>query len=133
MKMSDAELDHLLRPVLAEIERQSRIAEHFVDKELYRSYVATLWAQLTLSPEDHGLSDDELEPLHDRLNVAISPVLGTGNDVRSCFRFINSRDGEAALARYRVPAHHRELLLYFCSIILDPDGHRRWAEEQRKR
>jgi hypothetical protein len=28
----------------------------------------------------------------------------------------------------RLNQTHRELLLYFSSMILDPDGHRRWME-----
>jgi hypothetical protein len=128
----NAEFDELLRPVLAEIERQSLVAERFVDKELYQIYIATLWAQIALDPAQHGLEDTDLEPLHNRLNVAVAPVLGLEHGVRDCFRFVNSRAGEAAMGRYRVPAHHRDLLLYFCSVILDPEGHRRWAEEQRK-
>jgi hypothetical protein len=133
MKLRDTDFDRLLRPVLAEIESQSRVADSFIDKELYQIYIATLWAQIALSPAEAGISERDLEPLHEHLNHAITAVLGRGHDVRACYQFVNSRAGEQAMTRYRVPGHHRDLLLYFCSIILDPQGHRRWAEEQRKR
>jgi hypothetical protein len=29
--------------------------------------------------------------------------------------------------------HHRDLLLYFASMILDPEGHRRWMTEVAER
>jgi hypothetical protein len=124
--------DRLLAPIVEEIERQSLVADRFIDKEIYQIYVATVWAQFALNPEDAGISGDDLEGVHDALNRAIIPVLGAAHDVRTCFSFINSKAGEQALTRCRVPAHHRDLLLYFCSIILDPEGHRQWAEEQRR-
>jgi hypothetical protein len=132
MTATETQLDRLLRPVLAEIERHSRVADTFIDKEIYQIYVATVWAQISLSPEDAGIAERDLEPLHDWLNKAIAPVLGEDKDIRACFQFINSKAGEQAMARYGVPGRHRDLLLYFCSIILDPNGHRRWAEEQLK-
>ena len=33
----------------------------------------------------------------------------------------------------KVSKTHRELLVYFSSMILDPEGHRRWMEEVRDR
>jgi hypothetical protein len=46
--------------------------------------------------------------------------------VTECFRFINSKAGEQAMKEARLNQTHKELLLYFSSMILDPDGHRRW-------
>ncbi|MDE0008336.1 MAG: hypothetical protein OXS50_08655, partial [Gammaproteobacteria bacterium] len=50
-----------------------------------------------------------------------------------CFRFINSRTGELAMDKAKVSKTHRQLLLYFSSMILDPDGHRRWMEDVKER
>jgi hypothetical protein len=133
MRLRETDFDRLLGPVLADVENQTRVADSFIDKELYQIYIATLWAQIALSPAEAGVSERDLEALHEHLNQAIAPVLGRGHDVRACYQFVNSRAGEQAMTRHRVPGHHRDLLLYFCSIILDPEGHRRWAEEQRKR
>ncbi len=131
--MSDSRYRQLLQPLLEETEAHSIVADSFVDKDLYQLYVATIWSQLALQPEDAGLTEDDLEPVHDYLNQAIAPILGAGHDLTACFHFINSKAGEQAMNRYRLPPHHRDLLLYFCSAILDPEGHRRWAEEQNKK
>ena len=120
-------------PVLGEIERRCSVAGAFVDKDLYRVNIATLWANLVIDPADAGLRDDDIEPLHDFLNLAIKPVLGGDQTLTECFRFINSKAGEQAMDRCHLTATHRQMLLYFCSIILDPSGHKRWSEAQRKK
>jgi hypothetical protein len=119
------------RAVLDEIEQRSSVAGRFVDKDLYTIYVATLWANIALDPAEAGLADSDLEPLHEHLNRALALVLGPERTLMDCFRFINSKAGEAAMERCRLSRTHRDLLQYFCSIILDPDGHRRWAERVR--
>jgi hypothetical protein len=119
-------------PVLSEIERRCSVAGAFVDKDLYRVNIATLWANLVIDPADAGLTDDDIEPLHDHLNAAIKPVLGSDQTLTECFRFINSKAGEQAMERCHLTATHRQMLLYFCSMILDPAGHKRWSDAQRK-
>ncbi len=119
-------------PVLTEIERRCAVAGSFVDKDLYRVNIATLWANLVMDPSDAGLSDEQIEPLHDYLNGVIEPVLGRGQTLTECFRFINSKAGEQAMERCRLTTTHRQMLLYFCSMILDPEGHKRWSEAQRR-
>ena len=65
------------------------------------------------------------------INARIEPVLGAGESLRSCFRYLNGRDGERAMKEARLPPNHRDMLLYFASIILDPEGHRRWMDAIR--
>ena len=131
MTRSPSDFDVRLAPVLADIERRCGVAGSFVDKDLYRINIATLWANVVLDPADAGLANDDLEPLHDFLNQAMEPVLGRGQTLTECFRFINSKAGEQAMDRCRLTTTHRQMLLYFCSIILDPAGHKRWADTQR--
>ncbi len=116
--------------VLDDIEERSSVTERFVDKNLYRLYLATLWANVVLNPVDAGLEEADLELLHEYLNERIAIVLGDAADITECFRFVNSKAGELAMNEAQINQTHRELLLYFSSMILDPDGHRRWMEEQ---
>ena len=120
-------------PVLREIERRCSVAGSFVDKDLYRVNLATLWANLVMDPGDADLTEDALEPLHDFLNQAMEPVLGRGQTLTECFRFINSKAGEQAMERCHLTTTHRQMLLYFCSMILDPEGHQRWSRAQREK
>jgi hypothetical protein len=121
-----------LQPVIDEIARRSLVADNFIDKDLYRVYFATLWANLVMDPADSGLAEADLEPIYHYLNDnAITPVLGTDQSITECFRFINSKAGEQAMDRCQLSKTHRDLLTYFCSMILDPDGHRKWADQHR--
>ena len=115
-------------PALEEIAERSTVADRFVHRDVYRLYIATLWANVVLDPEDAGIVEDNLEDLFDILNSEIERVLGPGNDLTSCFGFVNSKQGQAAMQEARLTRNHKDLLLYFCSLILDPEGHRKWAE-----
>jgi len=127
------DFDDRFAPVLREIERRCGVAGSFVDKDLFRVNIATLWANIVLDPSEVGLTDDDMEPLHDFLNQSIEPVLGHAQTLTECFRFINSKAGEQAMDRCHLTTTHRQMLLYFCSMILDPEGHRRWANAQREK
>ena len=59
-------------------------------------------------------------------------MLGHDQTLTECFRFINSKAGEAAMDRCHLTTTHRQMLLYFCSMILDPAGHKRWSAAQRE-
>ena len=126
--MSDAEFELRFREILDDIEERSCVTERFVDRDLYRLYLATLWANIVLNPDDVGLSEQHLEPLHDYLNERASGVLGEEGSLTECFRFVNSKAGEQAMKAARLNQTHQELLLYFASMILDPDGHKRWMD-----
>jgi hypothetical protein len=115
-------------PVMEDLAERAAVTDHMLDRDVYRILVATLWVNVVLAPQDAGLEERDLEPLHDVINARIGPVLGEGETLRTCFRYLNSRDGERAMKEARLPPNHRDMLLYFASIILDPDGHRRWMD-----
>ena len=123
-----ARLKALFEPALDEIAERSSVAGRFVHRDVYRLYIATLWANVVLDPEDAGIIEDDLEDLFAALNTEIERVLGAGVDLTACFSFVNSKQGEAAMQEARLTRNHRDLLLYFCSLILDPEGHRKWAD-----
>ncbi len=129
---SEAELARLFEPILAAAERQSSVAERFVHKDLYRIYLATLWTNVVMDPTAAGIDEDDLESAHDVINLSAAKVVGEEQAITAAFRFINSKDGERAMEQAKLSRRHRQLLLYFCSMILDPEGHRRWMGEVRK-
>ena len=98
---------------------------------MYRVYIATFWANVVLDPQDSGVDEADIEPLHDFLNAEIPAVLGAGQTVSDCFRFISVKGGEQAMDRLQLTQTHKELLQYFASMILNPEGHRRWMDEIR--
>ncbi|MEZ5549480.1 MAG: hypothetical protein R3E82_01185 [Pseudomonadales bacterium] len=124
--MTEEELRWAFAPILDDLAERSTVAERFIDKNVYRLYIATLWANVVLNPEDAGIQESDLELLHNVLNERLAEVIGKQADIADCFRFISSKAGEAAMAESRLSSTHRDLLTYFSSMILDPDGHRRW-------
>ncbi|MFU8815630.1 MAG: hypothetical protein ACNA7W_09805 [Pseudomonadales bacterium] len=127
------QLGHRFAPVLDDLEQRAAVADGIIDRSLYRILICTLWVNVVLSPEDVGLEEAQLEPLHDLLNQRIATVLGANETLTQSFRYLDSKAGEQAMAAARVSADHRDMLLYFASIILDPEGHRRWMDEIRNR
>jgi hypothetical protein len=121
----------LFDPVLAEIRERSAVADSFVDKELFRIYLATLWANAVTDPAGATLSEDDLEPFHDYLNERARELLGEDDAIRSTFEWLLHEDGAAALARLRVARAHRLVLERVGRLIVDPDGLRTRLGELR--
>ena len=78
-----------------------------------------------------GIEEDDLPTLHDLVVAELVEVIGIGTDLESVFRFISSKEGEKTMAEAKLNQTHKDLLQYFSSMILDPDGHKRWMEEIR--
>ena len=131
-RRSQAELSQLLAPVLRAVEKQSGLAGRFVDKNVYCIYLATLWANLVVDPAAAGIDEADLEGAHDVINLAAAPILGEDAAITAAFRFLDSSAGEQAMNQAKLTRRHRQLLLYFCSMILDPEGHRRRRDEVRE-
>lgn len=129
----DAQLAQRFAPVLDDLEQRAAVADGIIDRPAYRILACTLWVNVVLGPEDVGLDESQLEPLHDVLNQRITTVLGAGEDLTRCFRYLDSKAGQQAMTEARITTNHRDMLLYFASIILDPDGHRRWMDDIRNR
>ena len=127
--MIRSELEAAFDPVLNDISERSRVAGSFVDKDLYRIYIATLWANVVLDPGDVGIGEDDLEAVHDIVNDRVAEILGVDQNIRECFRFVNDKSGEQAMQAAQLTKNHKDLLLYFSSMILDPDGPKRWMQD----
>ena len=130
--MSDS-LANSFKPVFADIRERSSVAESFIDRDLYRVYIATLWSNVVLSPDEVGLLEEDLEDLHDILIAEISDAIVPHESLHPDFQFIASKAGERAMAEARLTQSHKDLLQYFASMILDPEGHKKYMEEIREK
>ncbi len=127
--MTEADIARVLAPILEEIEARSGIAERFVDKEMYRIYLGTIWANIVMDPLALGFSEDDLETVHDIINLQAAQFVGDTEAITHAFEFINTKAGEVAMDKAKLSKNHRDLLLYFSSMILDPEGHKRWMDD----
>jgi hypothetical protein len=126
-------LANSFKPVFADIRERSSVAERFIDRDLYRVYIATLWSNVVLSPDEVGLLEEDLEDLHDILIAEISDAIGPHESLHPVFQFIASKAGEKAMAEARLTQSHKDLLQYFASMILDPEGHKKYMDEIREK
>jgi hypothetical protein len=125
------DLKYAFEPVFTDIRGRSTVVERFIDRNLYQVYMATLWANVVLSPGEAGIGEDDLEALHDLVVEELGEVLGKGTDLNAVFEFISSKPGEQAMLEAKLNQTHKDLLQYFSSMILDPEGHERWMSEIR--
>lgn len=131
MEVSDILLK--FQPVFDDIRERSTVVERFIDRDLYRVYIATLWSNVVLSPEEVGLAEEDLEVLHDVLIAQITDAIGPNESLHTLYQFISSKDGERAMAEARLTQSHKDLLTYFASMILDPAGHKKFMDDIRER
>ena len=62
-----------------------------------------------------------------------SPALrGTHADRATVFTLLSRKAGEQAMVAAKLNQTHKDLLQYFSSMILDPDGHKKWMDEIRE-
>tara|TARA_B100000768_G_C11267111_1_gene371626 strand:+ start:1171 stop:1578 length:408 start_codon:yes stop_codon:yes gene_type:complete len=125
------DLKYAFEPVFADIRERSTVVERFIDRNLYQVYMATLWANVVLSPGEAGIGEEDLEALHDLVVEELAEVLGKGTNLKSVFEFISSKPGEQVMLEAKLNQTHKDLLQYFSSMILDPEGHQRWMSEIR--
>ena len=118
-------------PVFKDMRERATIAQRFIDRDIYRVYIATLWSNVVLSPEEVGLEEDDIEDLHDVVVEELKDAIGE-DSLQDVFRFIASKDGERAMAEARLNQSHKDLLNYFSSMILDPEGHKRFMQYIRE-
>ena len=129
--LSDKQLKDIFEPVFGDIRKRATVTEKFLDRDLYRVYIATLWSNVVLSPNEVGIEEEDIEPLHDILVSEISNAIGPENSMKEIYQFISSKDGEKAMVEAKLTQTHKDLLNYFSSMILDPEGHKRWMDHIR--
>jgi len=126
--LSDKQLKDIFEPVFGDIRKRATVTEKFLDRDLYRVYMATLWSNVVLSPNEVGIEEEDIEPLHDILVSEISNAIGPENSMKEIYQFISSKNGEKAMVEAKLTQTHKDLLNYFSSMILDPEGHKRWMD-----
>lgn len=130
--MSEVRFAEFAKAVLEEIESKCQITDHLVDKDQYRIFLATIWANLVLDPSSAGFNESDLEHVYDALTSKAAGVLGGSNALKEAFQFLTTKEGEASMGRAKLTRNHQNLIAYFASMMIDPEGHRKWMDEVRK-
>lgn len=112
------EIRERFTPAIDEILDLCKITDDLLDKEKFQVYMATIWGNAVLEPNKSGMTEDDLETLHDFLNEEIETVVGKDSTITSCYDFIASKKGDESMARQQVTQRHRDFLYYFARLIL---------------
>ena len=116
--MDISEIRLHLSSAIADIVDRCQIVENFVDKDMFRVYLMTVWGNAVLEPERSGIAVEDLSILHDYLNEELAKVLGEGSSLTSCYEYMMSKAGEDSLVRLQIAAEHKAFLLHFARLIL---------------
>jgi hypothetical protein len=114
------------------MQQNSSVAGTFIDKSRYQLFLCTLWSNLVLEPDQLDLEVEDLQQALHIVNQEAKKILGFEDSVTESFRFIASPAGEREMNQAKLPRNHRDMLTYFSSMILDPEGHRKWMEQVKQ-
>ena len=116
--MDIQEIKTRFAPAVQEIIDLCSISDSLFDRESFLIYIATIWGNTVSAPERAGISEADLEMLHNVLNEEIKKRLSEDVSVTSCYEFVLSKKGEEAMSRMRLTPQHKEFLEYFARLIL---------------
>lgn len=130
--MDFEEIASRLEPLFEEIDKQCVVADHFIDKDQWRLFVTTMWSNLVMSPESLGLSESDLEAAYQVIESTAEDRLGGDDALVDSFKFLTTKDGERCMEKAKLRKNHRDMLLYFASMMVDPERHKQYMDELRK-
>lgn len=116
--MTLEELAVIFDPIVDQVFDSCALTDNFADKEMFQIYIATIWGNAVLEPQQAGIDEDDLSLLHDYLNNVIVSIMGPNATVTSCFEFLQSKTGEDSMARFQLSKRHKDFLNYFTQLIL---------------
>ena len=116
------EIRQRFAPALQEITDQCLVTDDFVDKDMFRVYITTVWGNAVLEPERSGIGESDLPVLHDYLSEELGRIVGKDQDLTGCFEYLMSKEGEDCLERLQVTGRHKEFINYFGRLMLAAQG-----------
>ena len=84
-----------------------------------------------MSPESLGMDEADLESAFGVIESAAEQRLGGDNAVVDSFKFLTTKDGERCMEKAKLRKNHKDMLLYFASMMVDPERHKQYMDELR--
>lgn len=129
--MEDNEMRQRLAPLFQEMDKQCMVTEHLIDKDQWRIYVTTMWSNLVMAPESLGLAEEDLEQAFRLIEKTAESRLGGDDALVDSFRFLTTKDGERCMDKAKIRKSHKDMLLFFASMMVDPERHKQYMDELR--
>ncbi|MYD42931.1 MAG: hypothetical protein F4W90_03455 [Gammaproteobacteria bacterium] len=129
--MESQEILGKLAPLFDEMDRQCMVTEHLMDKDRWRVFLTTMWSNLVLDPENLGMTEEDLESAFNVIESEAERRLGGKDALVDAFRFLTTKDGERCMDKAKLRKNHRDMLVYFASMMVDPERHKQYMQELR--
>ena len=107
------------------------VTDHLIDKDQWRIYLTTMWSNLVMNPENLGMTEADLEDAYRVIEREAENRLGGEDALVEAFRFLTTKDGERCIEKAKLRKSHKDMLLYFASMMVDPERHKQYMEEIR--
>lgn len=107
------------------------VTEHLMDKDRWRVFLTTMWSNLVLDPENLGMTEEDLESAFNVIESEAERRLGGKDALVDAFRFLTTKDGERCMDKAKLRKNHRDMLVYFASMMVDPERHKQYMQELR--
>ncbi|MCY4127682.1 MAG: hypothetical protein OXG15_00425 [Gammaproteobacteria bacterium] len=130
--MESDEITLRIAPLLAEMDKQCMVTDHLMDKDRWRVFLTTMWSNLVMEPESLGMAEADLEDAYKVIETAAENRLGGKNALVEAFRFLTTKDGERCMEKAKLRKSHKDMLLYFASMMVDPERHKQYMQELRE-
>ena len=85
-----------------------------------------------MEPESLGMAESDLEDAYKVIETAAEHRLGGKNALVEAFRFLTTKDGERCMEKAKLRKSHKDMLLYFASMMVDPERHKQYMDEFRE-
>lgn len=130
--MESDEITRRIAPLLAEMDKQCMVTEHLMDKDQWRVFLTTMWSNLVMEPESLGMMEADLEDAYKVIETAAEKRLGGEDALVEAFRFLTTKDGERCMEKAKLRKSHKDMLLYFASMMVDPERHKQYMDDIRE-
>lgn len=107
------------------------VTEHLMDKDRWRIFLTTMWSNLVMDPENLGILESDLESAYGVIENEAQRRLGGDDALVDAFRFVTTKDGERCMDKAKLRKNHRDMLLYFASMMVDPERHKQYMDDIR--
>ena len=108
------------------------VTDHFIDKDQWQIFLTTMWSNLVMNPENLGMTEADLETAYAVIEDEAESRLGGRDALVDAFRFLSTKDGERCMEKAKLRKNHKDMLLYFASMMVDPEGHKQYMADLRK-
>lgn len=84
-----------------------------------------------MDPENLDMTEADLEGAYKVIEREAENRLGGKDALVDAFRFLTTKSGERCMEKAKLRKSHKEMLLYFASMMVDPERHKQYMAEIR--